>query len=437
MVNHAPPPVPDEAKPASAISGRPRPKYQPRKVACPQCGKPFDVRDERSLLAVCGSCGSHIELSDDELRVLHQGAQNQWGFELEIGDSVRLQSVRWEVAARLAWIEDDITELTREYLLFHPSRGSQWLSEYDGHWDVSHTARVMPRSDPFLLRRGDELRTWDDRSWMFVEAGEKRLSYVDGALPWIAEVGETASYAECVAADGSGEIYEIERTAREIEYVRGRRLKHRELVEATGKALPKARLPYQDAVEQKRGFKFFLKVAVIATLVNLFLWLLVAVRGDTVLNTRFSAQQLTDEVLSGPFDVGAAKVLRIDLSSPGLNNAWMAVDVGVVRGEDQVIHVDDSDMEYYHGKEGGESWSEGSRSKRLYLSVPEAGSYRLLLHAVSGTGETADAARHPLEVRVVAGAKRLTWLSLALGVSLISLVFVGIRYAQWKSNSEE
>lgn len=438
-------------------AGRPRPPHVPKKVDCPNCGSRLEIRDEASRLVVCVSCASRIELSEAERKVLGQaGDADGWRFDFEIGDSYRHRMddgkiYRFEVAARMAYIEDGSRAwTTRMYLLFHPGRGSLWLSEYDGLWDVSRTTHVMPKRDVWGLTKAQPVETHDGRNWYFVESGAYEVAYVDGALPWVAEVGDEVRYAELLAADGSGETFEVEAAAREggdqeLEFGHGRRLDVEEV--RRGAKKPEIRDPVgrrEDIGKIKRGYAKMARWAAILLGVNFLLLVYALFAGEKVLEQRFAASDLTPEVLSQPFEVGDdGNALEIRLDVPGLDNAWMYVNVALVRQERatadaRVVHVDDADIEYYHGSSGGESWSEGSRDKSLWVRAPEAGTYRLLLRAVSnyGNAPNAEASAHPLGVEVIDGARRRIFPIFGFFLCLAGLVGVGFSYAAWKSPSE-
>jgi hypothetical protein len=88
----------------------------------------------------------------------------------------------------------------------------------------------------------------------------------------------------------------------------------------------------------------------------------------------------------------------------------MAVDYALLSGDDEVVHVSDADLSYYSGVEGGESWSEGSKTSTTLLSGIVPGTYRLHLRALSNRGETEQASEsmHPLRVELRQGARNGT-----------------------------
>ncbi|MDA8021000.1 MAG: DUF4178 domain-containing protein [Thermoanaerobaculia bacterium] len=468
-----PPPLPTDAAPGVGGSssdeggledfrvGRPRPPHQAKTVACPNCGARLELADERTRLAVCGSCASRIFVGLAEAQVLGQNRVRDFDFQLEIGDPFRRKGARYRVVARLACVEDgEVDDPTLQYLLYHPTRGSLWLSEYQGRWDVSWSTHVMPRQSAEGVARGDEVETADGRRWMVRETGSYELAYVDGALPWVAEVGDRTHYVEMDGRDGAGDTYETERSGDEIEFARGRSLTAEQVRQATGKeSVPDPSSRPDDVVGKAAAFRWVIVTAALATLINGVLALVFTMQGQRVLRDSFQPEELSREAFSEPFDVtDDGNVLKIRLDT-NLNNAWMSVDLALVRDNDwlagrsssggagfgaaatgdiELIHVDDHSIEYYHGVDGGESWSEGDRDETTFVRVPEAGTYRLLVRAVSahGNASTASEAQHSLNVAVWDGARRAVWPVVALIVSAVVLVWQAAARHQWKTNED-
>lgn len=435
--------------------GRSRPAYDAKGVQCANCGAGLKVKDERSELVVCPYCSAHLELSRTELRVLGIGAKTDVGFQLEIGDSFRHQGARYEVVARLAFIEDgDPTEMTRQYFLYNPYAGPLWLSEYKGVFDLSTASHVMPQGDPFALSKGQTLATYDGRAWICADQGEYELHYVDGALPWIARAGDRVRYAEFVDQASSGERYEATAYQNEREYARGWTLSASQVEQATGKSLgggmqaapPVAGPSDFDPSSKKaamRGSTWLMIAAAVVAVALVFHFIagmVVKDSGNRVTRWKVPASSLTGESLSEPFGVsGGGNNIRIELLAYDLDNAWMAVDAALVKDEDKVLHVFDRDISYYHGVEGGESWSEGANYETAYVKMPEQGTYRMLLHGVSARGnvETASQALHDLTVEVYDGVYVPSFFRYGLfvgGAMLFALIW-GIAAVRKKEQS--
>jgi len=424
--------------------GRPRPPYQPQDIHCPGCGAGLTVKDEQAQMVICEYCGKHLDVSQEEKTVLGQGPERKWEFPLKIGDSFRYKGARYEIIARQAFIEDnDVTEVTREYLLYNPRRGTLYLSEYGGRYDLAWDTHVMPVTSPFTLSRGSTMETHDGKKWVTLEAGEYELAYVDGALPWVAKVGDRSRYVDFADKGGTTERFDVQWTANEVEYASGVALSLEQVRQATGKpelgqgvVRPKS----EDVVKTRRWYMILLLFCLAVLAFNGIMALYCMMSGRQVLEQTFNPAQLTEEVLSEPFTVASGgNVVMVEAEAGGLDNAWMALDLAMVRENETVVHVFDEDIQYYHGVEGGESWSEGSTEETSYIEVPEAGTYRLLLHAVSAPGETPTAteARHSVRVRVYDNV-RLPHFYVVLTILTAFVLFLTfILYSKWKSGEED
>jgi len=429
----------------SLKKGRRRPPYKPKEIRCPGCGAALTIKDERSEMVVCEYCTSRLDVSRTEQKVLGKGPEKIEFFPLNLGDAFQYRGGRFEVIARMIFIEDnDISDKTRQYLLYNPRRGSLWLDEYEGRYSISSDTHVMPKSDVFTKKRGDVLETHDGRKWVTEGVGTYQLYYVDGALPWIAKKGDRILYAEYSEKSGSGLQYEVQKIGDEIEYGTGKALS----IETVRRAAKKPDLGRDTAgkglADAAKTRKFYISLIVftlIALAVNGLLALYALTRGRVVLRQVFDAGQLSGEVLSDPFKVAKANsVIKITAkASPRLNNAWMAMDVALLETENKVIHVYDNDIQYYHGVDGGESWSEGGQSKSTYIKIPRSGIYHLLLHAVSARGNTSLARRsHHGALIQVKDDVLMPYFFIGAGIlAAVILIISAASYSKWRSAGED
>jgi hypothetical protein len=116
----------------------------------------------------------------------------------------------------------------------------------------------------------------------------------------------------------------------------------------------------------------------------------------------FAAADYQKETFSPPFAVGSGKVMSLTLNAP-LNNSWLALDAALVNAQDNVVAEMDGEISYYQGTEGGEHWTEGSKTSTSYFRAPEPGTYRLLIKATSGSGMSGPARGERLRVMIHQG----------------------------------
>ena len=423
--------------------GRERPEYKPQNIKCGSCGAGLTVKDEQSQMVVCEYCGSQLDVSAAEQTVLGKGLTNKPYFPLALGDSFFHKATRFEVISRMAFIEDnDISEMTKEYLLYNPRHGSMWLGEYGGHYSITRPSHVMPTKAPFDVSRGDVIKTHDGSQWVAEGKGTYELHYVDGALPWIARVGDRVQYAEFAEKSGSGKRYEAQRIGGEIEYGLGREMPLETVRRATRKPeLGKETVSktLADPAKKRKGYIQLMVIALVAAVFNGLLAFYCYQSGTVVLKQGFLPQELTQGVMSRSFIArGKGKITRISVSAP-LDNAWMSLQAAIVRGDGQAIHLYERSLEYYHGRSGGESWSEGSRSSALLVKIPEPGMYKLFVQAVSAQGNAsrATSARHGLQVEIKDRALPGGKFTLAGGLCLALFILTAFLFAKWKEDDEE
>lgn len=97
--------------------------------------------------------------------------------------------------------------------------------------------------------------------------------------------------------------------------------------------------------------------------------------GETIPLSLYSKK----EYVSKPFEIkGATGTLKINLQAD-VDNSWAYIDVGLVNELTGAEEYAGKDIEYYHGYEGGESWSEGRNSANMYLCGVAPGKYHLTL----------------------------------------------------------
>ena len=86
-------------------------------------------------------------------------------------------------------------------------------------------------------------------------------------------------------------------------------------------------------------------------------------------------------------------------------------------------------IEYYHGRDGGESWSEGNTTRRAVLAHPPKGHYTLALTTQWEQGKTPPM----LHVKVREGVFRWLYFILALLAISIAPVLAAIRRISFES----
>ena len=200
-------------------SNRKRPPYKTKALQCPSCSAPLSIYSEKSQLIICSSCNMNLNCTKEELVALGKPQQSTVRFAFSLHQECILDGIRYKVIARLRY-RDRWKGFTRVYLLFHPFHGTRWLSEYKNTFSISENKRVRARSLPDKFSEGCTIQTEDGITWVCESESQQILTYVDGALPWIAKTQDT-SYEVEFEKQGDKSSYlsiEVEHGGKEITY---------------------------------------------------------------------------------------------------------------------------------------------------------------------------------------------------------------------------
>lgn len=112
---------------------------------------------------------------------------------------------------------------------------------------------------------------------------------------------------------------------------------------------------------------------------------------------------VTTPFVSEPFVVSGNGNVVVEVAS-NMDNSYLDLEVRLVDNYRKVAYLTSQDVEYYHGYEGSEYWTEGSKSDEIYFSRIPAGTYVLEVLPLS------DAKQGRYQVNVVRDRVRFAYL---------------------------
>jgi len=384
-----------------------------RNLSCPQCGGQLDWPSglERPKTLACTHCTAVLNLSDTHPTLT--GKRNsvlEKQFDLEIGDEGEVLDQRYSVIGRLYYSEYG-SDPTHEYLLWSQAAGYRWLAHYAGNWTLAQpTGLGPPWTEVKRLKAKDKVEI-AGTSFRFFERGSLELKYVDGALPWEAALGDRTQYASFIAPSRG---ITLEKSGSEVECFVSQHVDGKALLESFGR--PDSYSPPSEigALRPNPLARWKLKLVAALVLFGMVnLWLAVSAHnpGSTLASVTLHGSSGNEPVVSESFRITeGTQILGLHVEA-GVDNGWVYVTGELLdtTGE-SVLGVTGAEVSYYHGYEGGESWSEGSKSKRSLLQAPGPGTYRF---STSKEGDQA------VPVRVVlTRGDRLVRYPLLLGIFL-------------------
>jgi len=426
---------------------------------CTQCGGPLELRaPDQSLRVTCPNCGSLLDVSQGRLEFMQALQPPKTPLVIPIGSVGEFEGVKQMVIGFMVRsVEyEGIPYDWEEFLLYNPQLGFRWLVRSDGNWSY---VQAVPPGDVFHRSgafggKGDTVQFQGERFKLYQDA-VARVDYVIGEFYWKVEVGETTRSADYVhpprmlsmeatlmplepaltgAAEASATTPKKKvKKARsvqtgEINWSLGTYMKREDVEKAFGiTGLPRtSKIAPNQPFLHKKVYKYWgLLLAAIFVL-----GLVINATGSRtkVYEQTFAFQPVansegTQSVFSEPFQLNGRKNIRVTARS-NVDNTWLYVDGDLISDATGDVQTFSLPVEYYHGVDDGESWSEGSQSPSIHLSAMPAGQYMLRLEAQWEKWQQPVT----LSVRIEQGVPRmLHWFLAMLFISIIP-VFIALHH---------
>lgn len=365
-------------------------------ITCTDCGGALETFPDRHVATlVCIYCGAQLDLSAGQARVLgrnSEGIDPSRVFCFAIGDGATFDGVHYEVCGRLLYNYPG-GYTAREYLLFAPDAGYLWLGEESGHFVLNKATEAAPPISPFRMRVRGGVSIGGRRLRLF-EKTTATLAYVDGALPWVAKVGDRFEEATLVAPP---HIFAVERAidGDEIECFAGRYITAKNVRAALDREVRDRDVRFRktEGVHPAQPFFFsrfsraFFAVAILLVIVNalLVLWSF-SVAGQQVFARTMTFEEAKAGVTTDPFTLPEETIVRVQAHA-NMNNAWVVPQVAFVDDQDNVVAETWLEVSYFTGTDSEGHWTEGDLTNDVLMKAPDPGTYRLLIQA-SGEAST-------------------------------------------------
>jgi hypothetical protein len=408
---------------------------------CPRCGGALELRaPDQAQRVWCPYCGSGLDISEGKLQFFGKLAQSKIQPRIPLGASGTIDDDVYVIAGFMERaVRFDRDYFWTEYLLFHPTKGYRWLVDSDDHW--SFVTPLNP-GDLFdaMPSGASKFVSYQQRTYTIFQSATARVTHVIGEFYWKVAVGETVDTVDYVSPP-FGISKEITRTgAKEIAYSYARYMEPREIEKAFGiDGLPR---PSGVGPIQPNPHAALVK----PWLIMIALLFLVAIGIAATRPSRLLLDQTFDLSTFPPSSEADAvgetgrvfftPTMQLTGSNnvevqagTALDNSWLYVGVDLVDETGGRLHSAAAPLEHYFGVQDGESWSEGSQERTMYLSALGKGPHVLRVEAHW------DARKLPpnLHLRVREGVFRWLYFILALIAISIFPLFALIRRSAFES----
>jgi hypothetical protein len=348
-------------------------------LACPQCGSAITLHDQSIQRVACPSCLSLLDANNESLKVLKRVQESERVLPLiPIGSVARFGNQEWTVIGFQQRVisAEGVDYPWQEYLLHHPTAGFRWLVEAERHWNW-----VTPLSKPPSYSNGMPSVRHDGDTFVRFSSGEAKTTFVLGEFNWKVKLGETWDTVDFVAPP---RMLSRESGNSETTWSLGEYLTREELTAALNLpgALPEpsgigANQPNPRRQSHAPVFRRFWQFALLAIVLQL-LWVIVG--GRTLVEQKVVYSQDKEEAITTPsfhLDQSTRSLaLRHDTD---LSNNWVGLNIALVDQATGRAWTTSTELSYWHGVDGGESWSEGDKSRELVFRDVPAGDYYLVI----------------------------------------------------------
>ncbi|HVE72242.1 MAG TPA: DUF4178 domain-containing protein [Thermoanaerobaculia bacterium] len=404
---------------------------------CSQCGGALDLRaPDQAERIWCPYCGAGHDITQGTLQFFRKLKKMPVEPLIPLGTTGTIDGDAYVVTGFMQRaVRFDRDYYWTEYLLYNAEKSYRWLVHSDGHWSFVTPLRPGDLED---TRAGATAVQYQGRRYRLFQTATARVTHVVGEFYWRVEIGEKADTSDYIAPP-FGISKEITRGgAQEIAYSHARYMKPREVEQAFGVdnlGRPTGIGPMQPNPSGALTKPWlFMLVLLFGTAVFLGITLPGRVVHQRVydLNTAAVAEGAPENarvLFSEPFRLSGRHNVQVHAEAAPLDNTWIHLGVDLVSEVSDRVTTFEVPLEYYHGVDQGERWSEGDNDDTTYISRPAAGPYVLRVEAQWEPGKPPPQVR----LRVREGVFRLLYCILALiGISVFP-VFSLIRKLSFES----
>jgi hypothetical protein len=397
-------------------------------VSCPKCAGALELRaPDHTQRVGCPYCGALLDCTQGNLKFL-EALDVKGKPVLPLGKTAEFDGVTMTVigfAVRSVTIEGT-KYFWHEYLLYGVPTGFRWLVHSDNHWtyvEPVHIAAVTKSGNDMLFRK---------RTFKRFQDAQAVVEYVVGEFYWKVSVGETVTASdfvsppEMLSCEVSGDA-----KSGEVNWSLGSYVPVAVIEKKFGvTGLPKPSTVGACQPFPHRGvYRWFGWFLLIATVMVLLVHLTSPERVVFDKAVDFPAAQNAEAgqvFFSEPFNLEGNKNLLVKGHATA-NNSWVFLEGDLIHEESGTIQPFELPIEYYHGVEDGEAWSEGGPDEAVFLAAVPAGKYTLRLALTQSTPGPAH-----VNVTVVQGVAR--WINDVL--LLLALAVIPLFVLIWEQSFE-
>ncbi len=353
-------------------------------VTCPACKAQATPRGRSLTRAMtCPKCHSYFRLFQHDSDKYSKFTETHKPT-LPIGAKGKIEGITYEVMG-FTVKREKYSYKWREYFLFNPFHGAVYLSEFDGHWNFlkQHLGNPTNGSRDFTFE-------YEGATFRLYQKYSPRVLHAEGEFfQDEVYVSEDSTVAEYIAPPY---LFVSQFTDSRHEWLRGKYINSSEIEQGfkiAKEAMPvRTGMGYTEPTVRSFSETNFYKVilAAVLLLVTLQIFFQNQATPEKVFSKKYYKSDLTEQKMfsSESFSLeGGTKSLMIEIQAP-ISNDWFYADFSLIEEATGTEHAFSKEIEYYHGVESGDSWSEGSTRGEAFLSKIPEGRYHINIYPEFG-----------------------------------------------------
>jgi len=441
----------------------------PKQFDCPHCHHPITIFDpDGSEYVVCPSCQSYCRfIASGHLQVQQPVSPIAETPLLPLGKEGILKGNTYKVIAYMEKKESGTNYEWKEYMLYSYTKGYAFLAEYGGQWSFIAGTQHYPELANAVF--DDGAASLDGVEYQQYNLYSPVISALIGEFDWDA-YEERVSTREFINPPFMLVREKNKTNERVIDWYFGEYIEPQEIADAF--AIDIGAFP--DMVDiganqpnpHKKRYQQSLKLSITALIIMVLLQVLLIIfrpsqliidksvplalppaakqdsvkqdsvkqdsaKKDTGVNA--TANLYSQPVTNGNFEYQSLRTssftinngpapVNIDLSAP-VDNNWFEATLELVNEKDNQTWVISKEIDYYHGYDDGDSWSEGSTSESVLVDDIPPGKYHINIYPYAGT-QSVD----HMDIKVTANI--ILWQNLLITLLILALYPLACWYFQ-------
>ncbi|MGP1281417.1 MAG: DUF4178 domain-containing protein [Parasphingopyxis sp.] len=399
---------------------------------CPNCGGTVEIKAAGySVNIACQYCGSMLDVSDPDVRIIQRYEGEVRKLELPLGSRGVLRGTEWEVIGYQRRSENGQYPWD-EYLLFNPYEGYAFLDTDGRGWSLGRQLTATPEKKTLV---GFEV---DGEFYEpFYAQTRAQVDYVLGEFYWRVHVGEEVLTADFVRP---GKMLSWERSDRETVWTLSALLEPHEITDAFGIDPPKGGglpLPHQPSPYRQKAGQFMKLAAAVAVALIVITFLFGGTSDPQTTRINLATNGVEQTAKVGPIVLDRPRqAVTVSAQAPGIENSWIDLTYTLTNRDTGETFEANNVVERYSGRDAEGNWSEGSSYSTSKFSMIPAGTYELNVFAAGSRwtqSQFGSSSNAQVDVTIEKGATFFSNLLLALLVVFAPALWQWFKHLSFES----